>query len=203
MNYDNDSDEEIEEYEEEEGLVEEEDAPPLLGLCSDINEETMKELAYGLLTLNGGRVLPGSEGLEDTSDIEFFISSSGGAVNDMFAVYDLMRLVQESRDIATFGYGRVASAAVVLLAAGTAGKRYASKNARIMLHHCSSEFSGTHPTLRANFNELKKLEAMMIQILAENSNLSVGEYYNIFSRNTDEYFSAEEILEMGIVDKII
>ena len=44
---------------------------------------------------------------------------------------------------------------------------------------------------------------MMIQALADNSNLSVGDYYEIFSKNTDQYFSAQEALEMGLVDKII
>ena len=121
----------------------------------------------------------------------------------MFAIYDVMELLKNKRDIATFGYGRIASAAVVLLAGGTKGKRHIAKNARLMIHHCSSDLGGSHPTIRSSFAELKKVEAMMIQALAENSELSVGEYYNIFSKNTDEYFSAEEALEMGLVDKII
>ena len=197
-----DDEESSEELLEEE--FQEEEEPPLLGLCSDINEESLKELAYGFLTLNGGRIMHSEEDpLEDLQDIEFFISSNGGSVSDMFAIYDLMRLVKENRDIATYGYGRVASAAVPLLAAGTPGKRHLAKHARVMLHHCSSDVGGTHPTIRANFAELKKVEAMMIQLLADNSKVSVGEYYNIFSKNTDEYFSAEEILEMGLVDKII
>lgn len=193
-----------EEIEEDGEEVAEEEEPPLLGLCSDINDESLKELAYGFLSLNGGRIANHEEGaFEDAGDIEFFISSGGGSVNDMFAIYDLMHLVKKNRDIATYGYGRVASAAVPLVAAGTRGKRHLAKHARVMLHHCSSDVGGSHPTIRANFAELKKVEEMMIQILAENSNVSVGEYYNIFSKNIDEYFSAEEILEMGLVDKII
>jgi len=193
-----------EETEEEEKTEEEEEESSLLGLCSDINEESMKEISLSLLTLNGGQILhedPSS--IKDTKDIEFFISSGGGSVNDMFTIYDLMELVKRNRDIATFGYGRIASAAVPLLAFGTPGKRHISKNARLMLHHCSSEVGGTHPTIRTSFAELKKVEAMMIEALAANSNLSVGEYYSIFSKNTDEYFSAQQALEMGLVDKII
>ena len=124
-------------------------------------------------------------------------------MNEMFSVYDLMQVVKANRDIATFGYGRVYSAAVLLLAAGTAGKRYIAKTARMMIHHCSSNAGGTHPDIRANFDELKKVEDMMVEALAEHSALSVGEIYNIMSRNTDEFFSAEDALEMGIVDKII
>tara|TARA_Y100000296_G_scaffold27854_1_gene32544 strand:+ start:854 stop:1474 length:621 start_codon:yes stop_codon:yes gene_type:complete len=189
---------------EEEKMEEEEEESSLLGLCSDINEESMKEIALSLLTLNGGQILhedPSS--IKETKDIEFFISSNGGSVNDMFTIYDLMDLVKRNRDIATFGYGRIASAAVPLLAFGTPGKRHISKHARLMIHHCSSEVGGTHPTIRTSFAELKKVEAMMIEALAANSNLSVGEYYSIFSKNTDEYFSAQQALEMGLVDKII
>jgi ATP-dependent Clp endopeptidase proteolytic subunit ClpP len=198
---------EEEEMEDEEAMVfeaDEEEASALIGLCGEINEECLKEVAYALLTLNGGKVLVDEEDdFEDVCDIEMFISSAGGTVSDMFAIYDLMQLIKENRDIATYGYGKVASAAVPLLAAGTVGKRYISKHTRVMLHHCSSSTGGPHPNIRAGLNELKKVEEMMVQVLAENSNLSVGELYNIFSNNTDEYFSAEEALEMGIVDKII
>ena len=140
---------------------------------------------------------------ERETDIEFFISSAGGSMSEMFAIYDLMRLVKEHRDIATFGYGKIASAAVPILAGGTKGKRHLAKHARVMLHHCSSNIGGSHPSVRANYNELKKVEDMMVQLLAENSHMSAGEIYNIFSKNTDEYFSAQDALEMGIVDKII
>tara|TARA_R110002020_G_scaffold324583_3_gene540253 strand:- start:1275 stop:1880 length:606 start_codon:yes stop_codon:yes gene_type:complete len=177
--------------------------PPLMGLVGDITEGAAQQLAMSLVSFNGGRVLATAADLEDSEDIEFFISSGGGSVNDMFTVYDLMRAVKHNRDIATFGYGRVYSAAVLLLAAGTPGKRYLSKNTRVMIHHCSSNASGTHPDIRANFDELKKVEDMMVESLAEHSKLSVGEVYNIMSRNTDEFFSAEEALEMGLVDKII
>mgnify|MGYP003949497021 CR=1 FL=1 len=180
-----------------------EEEPPLMGLVGDITEEAAQQMAMSLLGFNGGKILAVKEDLDDDEDIEFFISSGGGSVNDMFSVYDLMQVVKANRDIATFGYGRVYSAAVLLLAAGTPGKRYISKNTRVMIHHCSSNASGTHPDIRANFDELKKVEDMMVEALAEQTVLSVGEIYNIMSRNTDEFFSAEDALEMGIVDKII
>ena len=156
-----------------------------------------------LLALNGNKILQTETPEERPDDIEFFISSGGGSVNEMFAIYDLMGLVKGYRDIATFGYGKVASAGVPLLASGTKGKRHVGKHTRLMLHHCSSNTSGTRPSMRANFEELQKVEDMMVTVLAENTNLSAGEIYNIMSKNTDEYFSAEEALEMGIVDKII
>jgi len=150
-----------------------EDEPPLMGLVGDITEEAAQQMAMSLLGFNGGKIMTTKEDLEDDEDIEFFISSGGGSVNDMFSVYDLMRVVKANRDIATFGYGRVYSAAVLLLAAGTPGKRYLAKNTRVMIHHCSSNASGTHPDIRANFDELKKVEDMMVEALAEHSALSV------------------------------
>jgi len=197
--------------EEEENEPQEESSPgpfveeeePLLGLVGEITEEATQQIALMLLGFNGGKVLNCEKQEEKPPDLEFFISSSGGSVSEMFTIYDLMRLVQKRRDIATFGYGKIASAAVLPLAAGTPGKRHIAKHARLMLHHCSSNASGPHPNVRANFNELKKVEDMMVELLAEHSHLSAGEIFNIFSKNTDEYFSAEEALEMGLVDKII
>ena len=179
------------------------EGPPLIGLVGDITEEAAQQLAMSLLGYNGGKILGTKDDLDDFDDVEFYICSGGGSVNDMFSVYDLMQLVKANRDISTFGYGRVYSAAVLLLAAGTPGKRYMAKNARLMIHHCSSNAGGTHPDIRANFDELKTLEDMLVQAIASHSSLSAGEIYNIMSRNTDEFFSAEDALEMGLVDKII
>lgn len=180
-----------------------EDEPPLMGLGSDITESAAQNLSMALLAFNGGRVRAVPEDLDDTSDIEFYISSGGGSVSDMLAVYDLMCLVKMNRDIATFGFGKIYSAAVPLLAAGTKGKRYMGRNARLMIHHCSSNAGGSHLDIQINFDELKKVEELMVGVLVEHSNLSLDEVYEIMARNTDKFFSAEEVLEMGIVDEII
>ena len=180
-----------------------EDQAPLMGLGSDLTESAAQNLSMALLAFNGGRVRAVPEDLDDTSDIEFYISSGGGSVSDMLAVYDLMCLVKRNRDIATFGFGKVYSAAVPLLAAGTKGKRYMSRNSRLMIHHCSTNAGGSHLDIQINFDELKKVEELIVGVLVEHSNLSVEEVYEIMSRNIDKFFSAEEALEMGIVDEII
>ena len=183
------------------GIPDEEE--PLLGLVGDITEAAAQQIALMLLSFNGGGILRTEEPENRPDDIEFFISSSGGSVTEMFTIYDLMDLVKKHRDIATFGYGKVASATVPLLAAGTKGKRHMAKHARLMLHNCAATIGGSSPEVRSSYQELKKVEEMMVALLAEHSNLTVGEIYNIYSKNTDEFFSAEEALEMGIVDKII
>jgi ATP-dependent Clp endopeptidase proteolytic subunit ClpP len=196
------------EEEEQEGGVlpppDDDDPPALLGLCGDVNEETLQDLSAALIAANHNKILniDASE-FENDEDIEFFISSNGGSVGDMFAVYDLMRIVKKNRDIRTYAFGKVASAAVVLLAAGTKGKRFISQNTRLMIHHCSAAEQGPVPNLKTVYKEAHKVEEMMIQALSDNSHLSVGEIYNIFSRNTDEYFSADEALEMGFVDAVV
>jgi ATP-dependent Clp protease protease subunit len=180
------------------------DEPPLMGLGSDLTESAAQSLAMALLQYNGGKIRATAEDFEDDDeDIEFYISSGGGSVNDMFAVYDLMNIVKIHRDIATFGFGKIYSAAVPLLAAGTKGKRYIGRNARLMMHHCSTAAQGTQPDVRTTFQEMQKVEDMMVQSIADNSSLSVGEIYNMLSKNTDEFFSAQDALEMGIVDEII
>jgi ATP-dependent Clp endopeptidase proteolytic subunit ClpP len=184
------------------GIPDEED--PLIGLVGEITESSTQQLALMLLGFQGGRIIREVEEDEERpDDIEFFISSAGGSVSEMFTVYDLMELVKNVRDIATFGYGKIGSAAVPLLAAGTPGKRYMAKHARLMIHHCSANMSGPQPDVRNSLEELKHVEEMMVTVLAAHSKLTTGEIYNIMSRNTDEYFSAEEALEMGIVDQII
>ena len=202
------TEEELEFEEEEEepcGVISEEDeVPSLLGLCGEINEESAQEMSLRLISANHSKILDVDPAdFEDAEDLEFFISSNGGSVGDMFAVYDLMRIVKKNRDIRTYGFGKVASAAVVLLAGGTPGKRFISKNTRLMIHHCSAAEQGPVPNLKTVYKEAALVEEMMIQALADNSRLSVGEIYNIFSKNTDEYFSADEALEMGFVDAII
>jgi len=180
------------------------DEPPLMGLGSDLTESAAQNLAMALLQFNGGKIRATADDFEDVEeDIEFYISSGGGSVNDMFAVYDLMTIVKMNKDIATFGFGKIYSAAVPLLAAGTKGKRYIARNARLMMHHCSTAAHGTQPDVRTTFQEMKQVEDMMVQAIADNSSLSVGEIYNMLSKNTDEFFSAQDALEMGIVDEII
>ena len=140
---------------------------------------------------------------EEEDDIHFLISTAGGTVYDMFGVVDMMRIVKERRDISTLGTGKIFSAGVPILAAGTKGKRFITRNARIMMHRCSAGNMGTTADIKATHDEVRLMEDQMVQIIAESSELSVGEIHNMFSKNTDEYFSAQEAIEMGLVDKII
>ena len=179
--------------------------PNTLGLVGDLNEESAQELYHGLMQLNGGKVFPNpvGEGEERPEDVHLLISTGGGTVYDMFGIIDIMNIVKRRRDIATLGTGKVFSAGVPLLASGTKGKRFVTRNARIMMHRCSAGNMGTTADLKATHDEMRVMEDQMVQLIAENSKLSVGEIHNMFSRNTDEYFSAQEAIEMGLADEII
>ena len=179
--------------------------PNTLGLVGELNEESTQELYMGLVQLNGGKVFPNplEEGEEVPEDIHFLISTGGGAVYDMFGVVDIMNIVKRRRDIATLGTGKVFSAGVPLLVSGTKGKRFVTRNVRIMLHRCSSGGVGSTADMKASHDEMRLMEDNMVRVIAENSNLSVGEIHNMFSKNIDEYFSAEEAIEMGLADEII
>ena len=179
--------------------------PNTLGLVGDLNEESAQELYHGLMQLNGGKVFPNpvGEGEERPEDVHLLISTGGGAVYDMFGIIDIMNIVKRRRDIATLGTGKVFSAGVPLLASGTKGKRFVTRNARIMMHRCSAGNMGTTADMKASHDEMRLMEDQMVQVIAENSKLSVGEIHNMFSRNTDEYFSAQEAIEMGLADEII
>ena len=176
-----------------------------LGLVGDLNEESTQELYMELVQLNGGKVFPNplEEGEEVPEDVHFLISTGGGAVYDMFGVVDIMNIVKRRRDIATLGTGKVFSAGVPLLVSGTKGKRFVTRNVRIMLHRCSSGGMGSTADMKASHDEMRLMEDNMVRVIAENSNLSVGEIHNMFSKNIDEYFSAEEAIEMGLADEII
>ena len=179
--------------------------PNTLGLVGDLNEESAQEIYHGLMQLNGGKVFPNpvGEGEERPEDVHLLISTGGGAVYDMFGIIDIMNIVKRRRDIATLGTGKIFSAGVPLLASGTKGKRFVTRNARIMMHRCSAGNMGTTADLKATHDEMRVMEDQMVQLIAENSKLSVGEIHNMFSRNTDEYFSAQEAIEMGLADEII
>ena len=179
--------------------------PNTLGLVGDLNEESAQEIYHGLMQLNGGKVFPNpvGEGEERPEDVHLLISTGGGAVYDMFGIIDIMNIVKRRRDIATLGTGKVFSAGVPLLASGTKGKRFVTRNARIMMHRCSTASMGTTADMKSSHDEMRLMEDQMVQVIAENSKLSVGEIHNMFSKNTDEYFSAQEAIEMGLADEII
>ena len=172
----------------------------IIGLFADVHEEKIAELIHGLIVLDEMNKLAKEE---NRKPIEFYISTYGGNADDMFGLYDIMRQVKENSEIHTIGLGKVMSAGVLLLAAGTKGKRKIGKNCRVMIH---SVMGGNHGSLHNMMNELEAIEQlqdMYCDALIENTKLTKNKLKKMIERKVNVYLSAEEAVEMGIADIII
>jgi ATP-dependent Clp protease protease subunit len=132
-------------------------------------------------------------------DISIYINSPGGDINAMFAIYDTMRFIRP--DIATICFGQAASAAAILLAAGTHGKRLALPNTRILLHQPYTGAQGQVSDLEIAANEIERLKTALEEILAHHTRQPIEK----IAQDTDRDFvmTATEAQEYGIIDDIL
>jgi ATP-dependent Clp protease protease subunit len=133
-------------------------------------------------------------------DISIYINSPGGDINALLAIYDTMQYIRP--DIATLCFGQAASAAAVLLAAGTPGKRLALPNARILIHQPYAQSGYAQVSdLEIAANEILRLKAALETILARHT----GQPAEKISKDTDRDYvlTAEEAKDYGIVDEVI
>jgi ATP-dependent Clp protease protease subunit len=172
----------------------------LIGLFCEVTDEKIAELVHALLYLSEQNKLLEEK---ERKPVEFYISTYGGSADDMFALYDVMKMVEQEMEIHTIGMGKVMSAGVPLLAAGTKGKRKIGKNCRVMIH---SVIAGQHGALHNLLNEMEAIEQiqrMYINCLVENTSMTKKDVKNMLERNVNVYLSAEEAVELGIADIII
>ncbi|MFD5830069.1 MULTISPECIES: ATP-dependent Clp protease proteolytic subunit [Lentzea] len=133
-------------------------------------------------------------------DILMYINSPGGSFTSLMAIYDTMQFVRP--DIQTYCLGQAASAAAVLLAAGTPGKRHALPNARILIHQPSMEGAyGQVSDLEIQSNEIQRVRRLMESTLARHTNRTAEEVRESIER--DRILTAEEAKEYGIVDSVL
>jgi len=188
-----------EDNEEEIDFIAEEPDFRIIGLYGDVSEENSKETIGALLTyLHEGRNAQGR-----AEPIEMVVSTGGGNVADMFAVYDIMRITREVCDISTLGVGKVMSAGILILAAGTKGQRRIGKYCRLMLHHVITSDQGSIVNVRETCREAEIMEDLMFTALIAETNLTKSKIQKIIKGNIDTFFSAEEAVEMGIADIIV
>ena len=172
-----------------------------VGLFCDVTEEKTGEVIHGILYLNHLNKHVQSE--EELQPIEFYISTYGGSADDMFGLYDVMRNVRETSEIHTVGVGKVFSAGVLLLAAGTKGTRKVGRNCRIMIH---SVIGGNQGDLHNMLNEMEaieQLQQMFVDCLAMETKMTKKQIKKMLERKVNVYLSAEEAVELGIADIII
>ena len=132
-------------------------------------------------------------------DINIYINSPGGDITALFAIYDTMQYVKA--DITTICFGQAASAAAVLLAAGTKGKRLALPHARVLLHQPYASGGGQATDIEIQAKEILRMRDLLEDILAEHT----GQPKEKINRDTDRDFvlSATEAKEYGIIDEVI
>jgi len=132
-------------------------------------------------------------------DISIYINSPGGSFTALTAIYDTMQFVRP--DIATYCMGQAASAAAVLLAAGTPGKRFALENSRVLIHQPSGQGEGQVTDLEIQANEILRMRHLLEIILARHTGQTLDKVKLDIERDT--ILTAGEAKEYGIVDEVI
>ena len=132
-------------------------------------------------------------------DISLYINSPGGDINALFAIYDTMQYIKP--DITTICFGQAASAAAVLLAAGSNGKRLALPHARILLHQPWGQAGGQATDIELVAKEIMRLKIQLEEIMA----LHTGQPVERIAADTDRDFvmTAAEAKEYGLIDEVI
>lgn len=132
-------------------------------------------------------------------EINFYIMSPGGEVNAGLAIYDTMQYL--TNDIATYCVGHASSMASLLLAAGTPGKRFALRSARVMIHQPWGHVVGDASSIVIEAKEILHLKQMISLRLAKHTGKNLLQVEKDCDR--DYYLSAEEAKEYGLIDKIL
>ena len=159
-------------------------------LHDEVNSATASVVVAQLLYL---------EGQDPDKDISLYINSPGGSVSDGMAIYDTMRFIK--CDVSTICIGMAASMGAFLLAGGTKGKRMALPNAEIMIHQPLGGAQGQATEIEIAAKHILQTKEKLNRMLAENT----GKDYEVIAADTerDNWKSAEEALEYGLIDKVI
>ncbi|MFJ4186058.1 MULTISPECIES: ATP-dependent Clp protease proteolytic subunit [unclassified Kitasatospora] len=163
----------------------------IIFLGSQVDDVSANDIMAQLLCL---------ESMDPDREIQMYINSPGGSFTALTAIYDTMQYVKP--DITTVCMGQAASAAAVLLAAGTPGKRMALPNARILIHQPYTETGrGQVSDLEIQAKEIFRMREQLEEMLSKHSNKSVEQVRDDIER--DKILTAEEAKEYGLIDQII
>ena len=180
----------------------------MLGLYGEINEEKSSELIYSmhLMKESGKRNVvedPDAEPSYEYDPFKVVLSTYGGSALDMFAIYDTMQEIKKECEIETSGIGKVMSAGILLLAAGTKGKRKIGANCRVMIHGVASGHAGTIHNLENELEEVQWIQEQFVKSLAKETDMTVKYIKRLIDKKVNVYLDATEALDLGIVDEII
>ncbi len=151
--------------------------------------------------VTGARVMMQMLYLEDQrrgQDINFYINSPGGSLDDTLAIYDTMQFL--SSDVATFCVGRAYSGGAVLLCAGVPGKRHILPHAKVMIHQPWGGVTGQTTDIQIQAEQILKAKQTLNEIIAEHTGQTVEQVAADGER--DRYFTAQEAKDYGLVDEV-
>ena len=139
------------------------------------------------------------ESEDPEKDINLYINSPGGDITSLFAIYDTMNYIKP--DVSTIVMGQAASAAAVLLASGTKGKRFALPHSRVLIHQPHGGAQGQAVDIEIQAKEILRYRALLDEILAERT----GQPLEKISKDTDRDFimTSEQAKEYGVIDEVI
>ena len=162
----------------------------IIVLSDEVNDATASLVVAQLLYL---------EGQDPEKDISLYINSPGGSVTAGFAIYDTMQYIK--CDVSTICMGMAASMGAFLLSSGAKGKRFALPNSEIMIHQPSGGAQGQATEIEITAKQILKIRERINKILADNT----GKPIDIIAKDTerDNFMSADEALDYGLVDKIL
>ena len=162
----------------------------IIFLSEEVNDTTASLIVAQLLYL---------EAQDPDKDIQFYINSPGGSVTAGMAIYDTMRYIK--CDVATICVGMAASMGAFLLAAGAKGKRYALPNSEIMIHQPLGGMQGQASDIKIHADRIIKMKEKLNTILAERTGQTLEKVTADTDR--DNFLSAQEACEYGLIDKVI
>jgi ATP-dependent Clp protease, protease subunit len=162
----------------------------IIFLGQAIDDTIANDVMAQLLTL---------ESMDPDRDISIYVNSPGGSFTALTAIYDTMQFVRP--DIQTTCLGQAASAAAVILAAGTAGKRYALANSRILIHQPYTEGGGQASDVEIQAREILRMRKLLEDLIAKHSNRTPEQVEKDIER--DKILTAPEAVEYGLVDRVL
>jgi len=163
----------------------------LVYLSGDVTEDSISEIQEQLLDLASASRDP----------IHLVVSTYGGAVHEMFSLYDVMKFIPAP--VYTVGLGKVMSAGSLILAAGEKGHRMIGASTRVMIHSLSAGFFGNLFELVNEIDEIKRLQDMYVSKMVAETKMCKNDVNAMLKTKVDSVFSAQQAVELGIVDKII
>ena len=162
----------------------------IIFLAGYITEESARDVIMALLYLHS---------IKKEQDINLYINSRGGYIEETLAIYDTMRFL--SCDVATYCIGQAASGAAVILAAGSKGKRFALPNAKVMLHQPYGGVTGQAEDIKIQAEEILKSKRRLNEILSRHTGQDIEKIEEETER--DRFMDPPEAKEYGIVDEIL